>query len=324
MSRVRFLLVRVVKSAVVIFAIAVVNFFLVRMAPGDPAQVLAGQSGAADEKYMAQLRQQFGLDQPLPTQFAIHLSNTLRLDLGYSHRQQQPVVQLIAERLPATLLLTGCAFLLSIAAGVMLGVWSARKVGTWADSAITAGALLFYATPIFWAGLLLVLVFSVKLDWLPAYGMSTIGASPGTGAMILDVARHAVLPVLTLSLFYMAIYARLTRASMLEVSQMDFVKTARAKGLPEHEVMYRHVLRNALLPVITYAGIHAGGLIGGSIVVETIFAWPGIGRLAFEAVSQRDYSVLLGIFLVISILVVVINLLTDLLYATVDPRIELK
>jgi peptide/nickel transport system permease protein len=138
------------------------------------------------------------------------------------------------------------------------------------------------------------------------------------------VAKHAVLPVLTLSLFYMAIYARLTRASMLEVSQMDFVKTARAKGLTEHEVMYRHVLRNALLPVITYAGIHAGGLVGGSIVVETIFAWPGIGRLAFEAVSQRDYSVLLGIFLVISILVVIINLLTDLLYATVDPRIELK
>jgi peptide/nickel transport system permease protein len=324
MSRARFLLIRFAKAAVVVFAIAVANFFLVRMAPGDPAQVLAGQSGAADEKYLAQLRQQFGLDLPMPTQFFIHMSNTARLNLGYSHRQQQPVAQLIAERLPATLLLTGCAFLLSISAGVMLGVWSARKVGTWTDSAITTGALLFYATPIFWAGLLLVLVFSVKLDWLPAYGMSTIGGSLAGASVVLDVVRHAVLPVLTLSLFYMAIYARLTRASMLEVSQMDFVKTARAKGLAEHEVMYRHVLRNALLPVITYAGIHAGGLVGGSIVVETIFAWPGIGRLAFEAVSQRDYSVLLGIFLVISILVVIINLLTDVLYATVDPRIELK
>ncbi|MBK9674190.1 MAG: ABC transporter permease [Betaproteobacteria bacterium] len=324
MSRTRFLLIRIVKAAVVVFAIAVANFFLVRMAPGDPAQVLAGQSGAADEKYLAQLRQQFGLDQPMHTQFVIHMSNTARLDLGYSHRQQQPVAQLIAERLPATLLLTGCAFALSISAGVMLGVWSARKVGTWTDSAITTGALLFYATPIFWAGLLLVLVFSVQLEWLPAYGMSTIGGSLAGAGLVLDVARHAVLPVLTLSLFYMAIYARLTRASMLEVSQMDFVKTARAKGLTEHEVMYRHVLRNALLPVITYAGIHAGGLVGGSIVVETIFAWPGIGRLAFEAVSQRDYSVLLGIFLVISILVVIINLLTDLLYAAVDPRIELK
>ena len=324
MSRARFLLVRIVKAVVVVCAIAVANFFLVRMAPGDPAQVLAGQSGAADEKYMVQLREQFGLDKPLPTQLYIYLSNTARLDLGYSHRQQQPVAQLIAERLPATLLLTGCAFLLSLAAGVMLGVWSARNVGSWADSAITTGALLFYATPIFWAGLLLVLVFSVKLDWLPAYGMSTTGATFLGASAVLDVVRHAILPVLTLSLFYMATYARLTRASMLEVSQMDFVKTARAKGLTEREVMYRHVLRNALLPVITYAGIHAGGLVGGSIVVETIFAWPGIGRLAFEAVSQRDYAVLLGIFLVISILVVIINLLTDLLYAAVDPRIDLK
>jgi len=324
MPRARFLLTRLLKALIVIAAIAVANFFLVRMAPGDPAQVLAGQSGAADEKYLAQLRQQFGLDQPLPTQLGIYLTSTARLDLGYSHRQQQPVAQLIAERLPATLLLTGCAFLLSLAAGVALGVWSARKVGSWTDSAITTGALLFYATPIFWAGLLLVLVFSVKLDWLPAYGMATIGGTLTGAAAALDVARHAILPVLTLSLFYMAIYARLTRASMLEVSQMDFVKTARAKGLTEHEVMYRHVLRNALLPVITYAGIHAGGLVGGSIVVETIFAWPGVGRLAFEAVSQRDYPVLLGIFLVISVLVVIINLLTDVLYAVIDPRIELK
>ncbi len=324
MSRVRFVLIRILKAVVVVFAIAVANFFLVRMAPGDPAQVMAGQSGAADEKYLAQLRQEFGLDKPMPVQFAIYMSNTARLDLGYSHRQQQPVIELITERLPATLLLTGCAFVLSIFAGVMLGVLSARKVGTWTDSAITAAALLFYATPIFWAGLLLVLVFSVNLDWLPAYGMSTIGGSLSGASAILDVARHAVLPVLTLSMFYMAIYARLTRASMLEVSQLDFVKTARAKGLSEHEVIFGHVLRNALLPVITYAGIHAGGLIGGSIVVETIFAWPGIGRLAFEAVSQRDYSVLLGIFMVISIMVVIINFLTDLLYASVDPRIDLK
>lgn len=314
---------RCAKALVVVALIAVVNFFLVRMAPGDPAQVMAGQSGASDEKYMAQLRQEFGLDQPLLTQLGVYAKRLVQLDLGYSHRQQQPVLALILERLPATLLLTGCAFVLSVSIGVLLGVLSAYRVGTWTDAAISAAALLFYATPIFWSGLLLVLVFSVALDWLPAYGYSSIGVTMTTAQAVLDVARHAILPVTTLSLFYVAIYARLARASMLEVSRLDFVKTARAKGLPEREVMVRHVLRNALLPVITYAGIHAGGLVGGSIVVETIFAWPGVGRLAFEAVGQRDYGVLLGVFFVISVIVVSVNLLTDFVYAMADPRIEL-
>ena len=317
----RFIATRLLKTIVVIGAIALVNFFVVRMAPGDPAQVLAGQSGAADEKYLAQLRSDFGLDQPLDTQLWLYASRTARFDLGYSHRQQQPVASLIFDRLPATLLLTGCAFLISLSAGVLLGVLSARRVGSWTDTAISTAALLFYATPIFWAGLLLVLVFSVHLDWLPGYGFSTIGGSLTGLAAVLDIARHAVLPVITLSLFYVAIYARLTRASVLEVSRLDFVKTARAKGLPERTVVVDHMLRNALLPIITYAGIHAGGLVGGSIVVETIFAWPGVGRLAFEAVSQRDYSVLLGIFFVISIIVVGINLLTDVVYSLADPRI---
>lgn len=322
--KIRAMALRCAKAVVVIALIAVVNFFLVRMAPGDPAQVLAGQSGATDEKYMAQLRHEFGLDQPVATQLGIYVTHLSHLDLGYSHRQQQPVLTLILERLPATVLLTGLAFVLSVSCGVLLGVLSARRVGTWTDIAISAAALLFYATPIFWSGLLLVLVFSVGLGWLPAYGYSSIGADMTGFQSVLDIARHAILPVTTLSLFYVAIYARLARASMLEVSRLDFVKTARAKGLPERQVLVRHVLRNALLPIITYAGIHAGGLIGGSIVVETIFAWPGVGRLAFEAVGQRDYSVLLGVFFVISVIVVVVNLLTDFIYAYVDPRIELS
>jgi len=321
---IRSVALRFVKAVVVIALIAVVNFFLVRMAPGDPAQVMAGQSGATDEIYMAQLRKEFGLDQPLSTQLGVYVNHLLHLDLGYSHRQQQPVLTLILERLPATLLLTGLALVLSVSLGVLLGVLSARRVGSWTDTAISAAALLFYATPIFWSGLLLVLIFSVGLNWLPAYGYSSIGANMTGLRSLIDVARHAILPVTTLSLFYVAIYARLTRASMLEVSQLDFVKTARAKGLPERQVLVRHVLRNALLPIITYAGIHAGGLVGGSIVVETIFAWPGVGRLAFEAVGQRDYSVLLGVFFVISVIVVGVNLITDFIYAYVDPRIELS
>lgn len=304
--------------------IAVANFFLVRMAPGDPAQVMAGQSGASDEIYMAQLRKEFGLDQPLLTQLGVYVNHLAHFDLGYSHRQQQPVLTLILDRLSATLLLTGLAFVLSVSVGVLLGVLSARCVGSWTDTAISIVALLFYATPIFWSGLLLVLIFSVTLNWLPAYGYSTIGAGLTGIKAVIDIALHMILPVATLSLFYVAIYARLSRASMLEVSRLDFVKTARAKGLPERQVLVRHILRNALLPVVTYAGIHAGGLVGGSIVVETIFAWPGVGRLAFEAVSQRDYSILLGVFFVISVIVVSINLLTDFIYAYVDPRIELE
>lgn len=319
----RGLAIRAVKAVVVIALIAILNFFLVRMAPGDPAQFMAGQSGSTDEKYLAQLRQEFGLDQPLPVQLGLYAQRIALLDLGYSHRQQQSVRSLILDRLPATLILTGCAFVLSLSVGVLLGVLSARKVGSWTDTAISAAALLFYATPIFWSGLLLVLVFSVGLDWLPAYGYSSIGAKMTGLETVLDIARHAILPVTTLSLFYIAIYARLARASMLEVSRLDFVKTARAKGLPERQVLVRHILRNALLPIITYAGIHAGGLVGGSIVVETIFAWPGVGRLAYEAVAQRDYNVLLGVFFVISVIVVGINLLTDFVYALADPRIEL-
>jgi len=317
-----FLLRRVLKSVVVVLAIVVCNFLLIHAAPGDPATVMAGQSGAADPQYMEQLRRQFGLDQPLTTQLWIYLKGVLQLDLGYSHRQQAGVAGLIMDRLPATLLLTGAAFAIAVAGGVAMGALAARRVGTWADSVITVLALAFYATPLFWVGLMLVLLFSVTLEWLPAFGMSDPGLAATGIALWWDVAKHLVLPAVTLGLFYLAVYARLTRATMLEVADQDFVKTARAKGVPEGRVLRAHVLRNALLPVITFAGIQAGQLVGGSILVETVFAWPGIGRLAFEALLARDYQVLMGVFFVTSVVVVLFNLLTDLLYALVDPRVE--
>ncbi len=317
-----FLARRLGKAALVILGVVVLNFLLIRLAPGDPALVIAGQSGAADELFLAQLRAQFGLDRPLPEQLWIYVSGVVTGDLGMSHRQQRTVASLILERLPATLLLTGAAFALAIVAGVAMGAWAAQRVGSWGDSAITVLALTFYATPLFWVGLMLVLLFSVQLEWLPSFGMSTVGANLTGWAAILDIGRHLLLPAVTLGLFYMAIYARLTRASMLEVADQDFVKTARAKGVPEARVQRAHVLRNALLPVITFAGIQAGQLVGGSILVETVFAWPGIGRLAFDALLQRDYQLLLGIFLCTSIMVIAFNLLTDLLYALVDPRVE--
>ncbi len=319
-----FLLRRCIKAAIVILAIVVCNFFLIHAAPGDPASVIAGQSGAADERYLAQLRAQFGLDRPILEQLWIYVRGVLTLDLGYSHRQQMGVGALIAQRLPATLLLTGAAFVFAVVGGVTLGALAARRVGTWADTAITVIALTFYATPIFWVGLMLVLLFSVVLGWLPSFGMYTVGADYSGITAVLDTGKHLILPSLTLGLFYLAVYARLTRATMLEVADQDFVKTARAKGVPEGRILRRHILRNALLPVITLAGIQAGQLIGGSILVETVFAWPGIGRLAFEALLARDYPVLLGVFFCTSAMVVIFNLFTDLLYALVDPRVEVQ
>lgn len=318
----RFLAQRLVKAAIVVLAIVVFQFVLIRLAPGDPASVIAGQSGAADAQFMAQLRAQFGLDRPLHEQLWIYVKGILTLDLGFSHRQQLPVATLILERLPATLLLTGAAFVLAITAGVALGVAAARRVGRPADSVITVIALTFYATPIFWVGLLLVLIFSVWLEWLPSFGMYTVGADLTGLAYALDVSRHLILPAITLGLFFLAIYARLARASMLEVADQDFVRTAHAKGVPEGRIIRAHVLRNALLPVITFAGIQAGQLVGGSILVETVFAWPGIGRLAFDALLQRDYAVLLGVFFCTAVMVVLFNLITDLLYAVIDPRVE--
>jgi peptide/nickel transport system permease protein len=318
----RFLVQRVLKMVAMVFAIIVANFLLVHAAPGDPASVMAGEAGAADPQFLAQLRTQFGLDQPLSTQLWIYVSHVAQGDLGVSYRQQRPVAGLILERLSATLLLTGTAFVLAIIGGITFGALAARRVGHTSDSLITVLALGFYATPTFWVGLMLVLVFSVWLDWLPSFGMKTVGADLTGGAAVLDTARYLVLPGLTLGLFYMAVYARLTRAAMLEVASQDFVRTARAKGVPEGGVQRRHVLRNALLPVITVAGIQAGQLVGGAILVETVFAWPGIGRLAFDALLARDYQILLGVFLATSVLVLVFNLITDLLYAWIDPRVE--
>lgn len=315
---------RVVKSILVLLVIALFNFFLVRAAPGDPAQILAGQSGAADAAYVEQLRQDFGLDKPIPVQLMTYLKEIATFNLGYSHRQQMPVSTLILEHLPATLVLTLTSFAFALLAGVALGTQAALRVGKWGDTVITTLAMLAYATPLFWVGLMLVLVFSVQLEWLPAFGYESVGAGLTGINRFFDIAVHLILPAITLGMFYMAVYARLTRASILEIRQLDFVKTARAKGLSERTVIVRHVLRNALLPVITYAGIQAGHLIGGSLLVETVFAWPGIGRLAFDALVQRDYSVLLGVFFMASVIVVVVNLITDILYTVADPRIELK
>ncbi len=309
--------------------IAVMNFLLVRAALGDPATVMAGETGAADDAFVQQLRERFDLDKPLPTQLATYLGRLARGDLGMSYRQEQPVIDLIAERLPATLLLTGSAFLLSLLFGVGLGVLASTQVGTWQDGAISLFATFFYATPLYWLAVVAVLVFAVWLPWFPAFGFETVGGGRQGFGRAMDIGHHMVLPTLVLAMFYMAVYARMTRASMLEVADQDFVKAARAKGLSPGCVLRAHVLRNALLrnallPIVTLAGLQAGAMVGGAVLIETVFAWPGIGRLLFDALAQRDYSLLLGTFLVTATLAVLVNVITDVVYTVVDPRIELS
>ncbi|QTP54990.1 ABC transporter permease [Billgrantia sulfidoxydans] len=322
MLYVRLIAMRLLKAVVVLFLIVIFNFVLIQLAPGDPAAILAGEAGATDEEFLRQLRERFGLDQPLYVQLWHYLSGIATLDFGWSYRQGMPVLDLILARLPATLLLTGTAFVLSLALGIVLGSMAAARVKKPSGSLIMALALIFYATPLFWVALMAVVLFSVYLGWLPAYGMYTVGAGHTGFALVLDVAKHLVLPATTLALFFMAIYTRMTRASMLEASQQDYVKTARAKGLSPRVIQRRHILRNALLPIITLAGLQAGQMVGGAILTETVFAWPGIGRLMFEALQQRDYNLLLGIFFFSAALVIVFNIITDLVYRLADPRIK--
>ncbi len=324
MQTLRFLLWRVAKGILVVLAIVILDFALIHLAPGDPASVMAGESGATDEAFLQQLRAKFGLDQPLLTQLGLYLWGVVRLDLGFSYRQQMPVIDLVMNRLPATLLLTGAAFAFSLTVGVAMGAWAAANKGRPLDRLITTIALVFYATPLFWMALMAVLIFSVWLDWLPAFGMREVGANVSLMEGVLDVARHLVLPAVTLGLFFMAVYVRMTRSSMIEVGRQDFIKTLRAKGLSERVILRRHVLRNAILPVVSLAGIQAGQMVGGAVMTETVFAWPGIGRLMYEALIQRDYNLLLGVFVVSAAMVVVFNILTDLVYRMVDPRIEVS
>lgn len=323
MERLNFLAGRCLKAILVLLGVIVLNFALIRAAPGDPALILAGEQGAADQAFVEEVRRQFGLDRPVHEQLLIYVKSAIVFDFGDSFREHRPVVDIILERLPATLLLTATAFLFALAAGMSLGLLAARRAGSATDAAITVLSLIFFAMPLFWVGLMAVVLFSVNLGWLPAYGMGTVGGDFGFFGALLDLARHLVLPALTLGLFYMAIYVRVTRASVLEVRDLDFVKTARAKGVPEGWIWRRHILRNAVLPVITFASIQAGHIVGGSVLVETVFAWPGLGRLAFDALFQRDYNLLLAIFFVCSVIVLAFNLLADFLYALADPRIEI-
>jgi len=296
-------------------------FLLLQLAPGDTVDAMLAQMGGGDPALADRLRSFYGLDATVPVQLGRYLWRLVRLDLGQSAIYGKPVLDVILERLPATLLLTLSSLGLAVAGGMALGVLAARRADGWPDTAISLLGLLFYATPSFWLGLMGIVVFAVKLAWLPAGGLQEVGTGLAGWAAVLDIAWHLVLPTATLSLIFMAIYLRVMRASMLEVLGLDFVRAARAKGVTEGRVLVRHVLRNALLPVVTLVGLQGATLLGGSVVVESVFSLPGLGRLAYESVVQRDLNMLLGIVFASTLLVILVNLAVDLVYARLDPRI---
>ncbi len=316
----RLLIRRAVQSLFLILTLIIINFLLIHLAPGDPVHILAGQSG--DEKYYEFIRAKFGLDRPLGTQLWIYLSDVLRGDFGYSLGYQQPVVAVIAGRVPATLLLMLSAVSLSSVVGVVLGVEAARREDSVTDRAINTFALLGYSVPSFSVGHLLLIVFALHLGFFPAQNMSSANQELTGLDYLLDVLSHLVLPVVTLTIVYLAQVMRLTRTAMLNVLGENFITAARAKGLGERRVLYGHALRNALLPIVTVIGNDFGMLLSGAVLIETVFAWPGLGRLMIDSLAMRDYPVLMGLFLMVSVSVVVMNFITDLTYSVLDPRIS--
>jgi peptide/nickel transport system permease protein len=302
--------------------VIVLNFVLMQLVPGDAADVIAAEAGSATAETMAQMRHHFGLDKSTLQQFVSYVDNLGHFSLGVSPRFNAPVMDLIVSRLPDTLLLMVSALALAVVLGTIFGAIMATWSDRWPDRLLSVVSLILYSTPGFWIALAAVIVFSVHLGWLPSEGATTLGLDLTGWDYMLDRVKHVVLPAATLGSFFVAIYARLTRAAMLEVQRQDFVRTAEAKGIHPFFVTVRHVLRNALIPMTTVAGMHFGTLLGGAVLTETVFSWPGLGSLAFDAVRGRDYAVLLGVLLLSSFLVVVANVITDLLQVWLDPRIE--
>ena len=313
---------RIAWSVGLILAVIVMCFSLVHLAPGDAALVIAGESGAGDPELIEQIREDLGLDDPYLVQLSRYVGDVASGDFGTSYRFNEPVTSLIGDRIWPTIRLVTTALLFAIVIGVLVGVFTARRPESPVSHGVTVFSLVGYSMPVFWTGYLLIIAFASNVRWFPVAGMRDVRFEGNRFEEWLDIAHHLVLPALTLGLIYLAQYSRLSRASMLEVLQSDYVRTARAKGLAERKVVYKHALRNAVIPVITIAGLQFGALLSGALLVETVFNWPGLGRLAADSVFQRDAPVLLGVLICSAVLVVVINILTDVVYRMIDPRIR--
>lgn len=313
---------RALTAVPVLLIVAAGAFLLLEAAPGDAADAYLLSIGGGDPAFVAALREQWGLDGSLSSRLWLYLSALARLDLGWSLAFDRPVRDLVAERLPATLWLMGAATALSFLLGSALGVVAGARPGSLADRLLSAGSLAVYAVPGFWLGLVLIVVFSVRLRWFPTAGIETVASGKAGLARALDIARHLALPVASLSLIYLALFLRMMRAGMAEAWRQDYALAARARGLGRFRIAVRHIARNALLPLVTMLGLQAASMLGGSVVIESVFAIPGFGRLAHEAVAARDAPLLCGIILVSAVMVVAVNLVVDLAYAALDPRVE--
>lgn len=331
----KFFLRRVALIIPTLFGVSLVSFFFIRMLPGDPIILLAGERGLTEERYQ-QLLTQFGFDRPLWQQYLDYLTNLLQGDLGTSVVTKRPVLDEFLTLFPATLELSFCAIVLSIVIGVPAGIIAAVRRGTTVDHSIMATALVGFSMPIFWWGLLLIIVFSGTLGWTPVSGRISLMFffDDVTGFMLIDALisgqkgaftsalSHLILPTIVLATIPLAVIARQTRSAMLEVLSEDYVRTARAKGLAPLRVVGLHALRNAMIPVITVIGLSVGVLLGGAILTETIFAWPGVGKWMLDSISRRDYQAVQGGLLLIAIIVMLVNLLVDVAYGFINPKIR--
>ena len=312
---------RLISSIPVLLIVVILTFLLLESASGDAVDAYLLSIGGGDATVAQALRQSYGLDQSMVARLWVYVSSLATLDLGWSVAFGRPVLDLILERLPNTLLLMGSATALAFGLGSALGIVAGAKPESVVDRTLSTVSLVLYATPSFWLGLVLSLVFAVQLRWLPTSGIETIASGKEGLARALDIARHLVLPVGTLALIYMALFLRVMRSGMAEASRIDFVLFARSKGLARSRIVLRHVARNALLPLVTMLGLQSAAMLGGSVVIESIFAIPGMGRLAQEAVGGRDAPLLMGIIVVSAVLVICVNLIVDLVYAALDPRV---
>jgi peptide/nickel transport system permease protein len=312
---------RAISSIPVLLIVVLFSFFLLESASGDAVDAYLVSIGGGDPSLAHALRESYGLDRSMLARLWLYLSSLARLDLGWSLAFGRPVRELILERLPNTLLLMGSATAFSFGLGSALGIIAGIRPGGIRDRLLSAGSLIVYAIPSFWLGLVLSVAFSVKLRWFPIAGIETIASGKSGLARALDVADHLVLPVSALAFIYLALFLRVMRTGMAEAWKLDFVLFARAKGLSKTRIVLRHVARNALLPLVTMLGLQSAAMLGGSVVIESVFAIPGFGRLAQEAVSGRDAPLLMGIIVVSAVLVICVNFIVDLVYAALDPRI---
>ena len=309
-------------AGILLLAVIILNFGMMHLAPGDVADSISQSMGGADEEVLNEIRATYGLDRPFIVQLGSYIVKVMRFDLGYSFFYTQPVSQLIFQKLPATLLLVLTAQFVALIVGVFLGVYSAQRPNGLSSHFVSFFALFGYSAPVFWSGLLLLIGFSLHIQWFPVAGMRDVTIEGNFLEEAIDIIRHMVLPVITLASIFLALYSRLSRATMMEVLGSDYIRTAKSKGLTDREIIYKHALKNSLSPVITLAGLQFSAVVSGANLVESVFSWPGLGTLAFESIIARDTPTILGILFFSALVVIVGNLLTDLALRLVDPRVR--